>query len=93
MAGEEISYDKIDADILYRLYRRKKWGGSHTSPNNILKVPSTFMNDYKERLTFLIKHGLIITKPTSYGEQISLNPSMSKEIKNKIRSFLKIDVI
>jgi hypothetical protein len=35
----------------------------------------------------MIKEGLILQKPTSYGIEISLNPEKADEIKGRIRRF------
>ena len=61
--------------ILRKLYRHRVIGGKHTAIENITKgLPKHFVGEAKEAVKELIKEGLIIPKPTSYGLQVSLNP-------------------
>ncbi len=58
-----------------------KWGGSHTSFDNLPKgFPSHVRGNVKEVAKNLIKEDLLISKPTSYGLEVSLNPEKKKEI-------------
>lgn len=72
-----------DYGILDRLYNLRCIGGKHTSRENVLKGFYSHERGIAEKkLDELIKRNYIIPKPTSYGEQISLNPSMIVDIKN-----------
>lgn len=56
-------------------------GGKHTAIENLTKsLPKHLVGDAKEATKELIKDRLILTKPTSYGLQISLNPEKIDEI-------------
>jgi len=58
-----------------------KWGASHTSFDNLPKgFPGELRGKVKKEAQLLIKQGLIISKPTSYGMQVSLNPKFKREI-------------
>jgi hypothetical protein len=81
--------DKIKATILYNLRRKKVIGGVHISFDNLKKgFPSHIGRDVKKIAKQLIKQGFIITKPTSYGLQVSLNKVRIKEIDNFIKKIL-----
>lgn len=83
-----VSEDELKAGIIHKLMRRNKWGHSHTSIDNITKgFPSHLGKELKKAAKELIKEGLIIPKPTSYGLEISLNPERGDEIKRINRKF------
>ena len=77
--------DKIKATILYHLRRKKVIGGVHTHFDTLKRgFPSQLGKDIDKIAKQLIKEGLIITKPTSYGLQVSLNKERLKEIEEFI---------
>jgi len=86
-----ISDTEIQAHILHKLFRKKKFGGAHISYDKIKRwIGSKVERDGKrvdENLKLLIKEGIIISKPTSYGLEISLNPRFSEEIILRIGRF------
>ena len=77
---EEIN--KIRATIFDKLNRRGKWGPIHTSKENAIKgIPSHDIGAAKDVIEDAIKDGFLNLKPTSYGDQISLNFKRKEEIK------------
>ncbi|MBI4016205.1 MAG: hypothetical protein HY363_00755, partial [Candidatus Aenigmarchaeota archaeon] len=53
----------------------------HTAFEHVMSgIPSHTTGDAKEAAEQLIKEGLVLTKPSSYGLQISLNPERIAEI-------------
>ena len=81
---EEIR--KIRATIFDKLDRRGKWGPIHTSKENAIKgLPSHLLGAANEVLEAAIREGFLILKPTSYGDQISLNFTRKDEIRAMIR--------
>ena len=67
--------------ILRKLYRLRVIGGKHTAVENLTKgLPSHAVGKAKEAVEHLIKEGLLIKKPTSYGLQVSLNHKRISEI-------------
>ena len=73
--------DKIKATLLYHLRRKKIIGGVHTHFDTLLRgFPAHFGKDVKKIAQSLIRSGLLVTKPTSYGLQVSLNLSKIREI-------------
>lgn len=82
--------DQIKATILYHLRRKKIMGGVHTHFDTLTKgFPSHLGKDVKKIARDLIKVGLIITKPTSYGLQVSLNKDRLDEIEEFIFKILR----
>ena len=59
-----------------------KWGPIHTSKENAIKgIPSHDIGAAKDVIEDAIKDGFLNLKPTSYGDQISLNFKRKEEIK------------
>lgn len=80
---DEISIRKT---ILRKLNNHGYWGHRHTSFDNLPKgFPSHLHKDVKKMGKKLIKERIIISKPTSYGLEISLNPRKLREIREEIR--------
>ncbi|OGI14893.1 hypothetical protein A3K63_01660 [Candidatus Micrarchaeota archaeon RBG_16_49_10] len=68
--------------IIRKLNKKRCWGARHTSFDNLPKgFPSHMHKGVKEVGKELIKEGFILTKPTHYGLEISLNQKKSREIK------------
>ena len=71
----------IRAIILRKLFRRRVIGGKHTALEHVASgIPSHLAGEAKTAADEMIKKGLILSKPTSYGLQISLNPDRLDEI-------------
>ena len=77
--------ENIKATLLYHLRRRKVIGNKHTGFDTLKKgFPTHLGKDIKKIAEQLIKHGFLITKPTSYGLQVSLNKERLREIEDFI---------
>lgn len=86
---DSAEIEKIRATIFDKLDRRGKWGPVHTSKENAVKgIPSHELGDAKEVIEAAIKEGFLNLKPTSYGDQISLNFKRKEEIMAIIRDLL-----
>lgn len=84
--------DKIKATILYHLRRKKVIGNVHTHYDTLRKgFPSHLGKDTEKIAKQLIKEGFIITKPTSYGLQVSLNKDKLKGIEEFILKVLGVN--
>ena len=84
--------DKIKATILYHLRRKKVIGGVHTHFDTLQKgFPSHLGKGINKIAKKLIKDGMIIVKPTSYGLQVSLNKDRLGEIEEFILKVLGIE--
>ncbi len=82
----------IRAVILKKLRRRGKWGGSHTSIDNLKKgLPLQYRGFVKDIAEEMIKEQLLLSKPTSYGLEVFLNPKRKADIDKIIKEVLKED--
>ena len=82
MKLSELEYNNAKRFILRKLFNHNVWCGKHTSPDNLQKgLPGHLRGAAKDIVKDMIKEGLLLSHPTSYGLQISLNPKMVIEIK------------
>jgi len=83
-----VSDKELKSALLHKLVRRGKWGHSHTSFDNLSKgfLPH-LKGRLKELAEALLREGLLLSKPTSYGLEVSLNPAEGQEIKERIKRF------
>ncbi|RLG19903.1 hypothetical protein DRN67_01425 [Candidatus Micrarchaeota archaeon] len=85
-----VSDEELASTILHKLVRKRKWGHSHTSFANLSKsAPSHLKGDFKRIAEQLIKERLLISKPTSYGLEVSLNPQKAEKIKQIVRKYFR----
>lgn len=81
-----LSEPQIRAIVLFKLHKRGNWGASHTAFDNIKKgFNERDLGKHGAKIVDkiakgLVREGLIITKPTHYGMQVSLNPRQSDRI-------------
>ena len=87
------SKNLFKAKLLFKLARRRKWGGSHTAFDDLKKgfKPRDHLA-VKKAAQELIREGLLFRKPSSYGLHVSLNHERAKEIKQTIREFLGLKI-
>lgn len=75
-------YRSVRIFIVRKLANHNIWGAKHTSYDNLQKgLPKGMHGAAKEVANGLIRERLLLSHPTNYGLQVSLNPSMAKEIK------------
>jgi len=82
MEKEQIVED-IKRNILIKLVAHRYWQHKHTNINNLPKgLPSHLRNSkfVRKAIDELIKNGFLLTKPTNYGLEISLNINKKREI-------------
>ncbi|MBI2127372.1 MAG: hypothetical protein HYU02_08710 [Thaumarchaeota archaeon] len=80
--------DDLKLTILEKLYRAGIIGERHTTIESAVRgLPRHLKGDAMKAVKDLIKEGLIVPKPTSYGMQISLNPNKVKQIRALIGDF------
>jgi len=78
--------EEIIKSLLRKLSYLGKWGGNHTSFDNLPKwFPSHLKGEVKSVAKELIKKGFLLSKPTSYGLEVSLNSEKKKEIEGLVR--------
>lgn len=81
--------EEIKGKILHKLTRLGKFKHSHTSVDNLPKgFPKDIRKRVKEMVKELKKERILFSKPTSYGEEISINPIMKEKILYYINKFL-----
>ena len=84
------SDEEIKGKILHKLTRLGKFKHSHTSIDNLPKgFPSDIKGKVKEMVRELKKEGVLFSKPTGYGEEVSINPEMKEKILYYITKFLE----
>ncbi len=87
---DQIEYD-IKKFILRKLVRHRIWMHKHTSIHNLPKGLPDYLRSRKEVkkvIGEMIKQGILLSKPTDYGLEVSLNIKKKKEIENFIESFI-----
>ena len=73
--------------IVRKLYRKRMWMHKHTNINNLPKGLSNELRsskDVKDVIEELLKEQILLSKPTHYGLEVSLNPKMKREIESLI---------
>lgn len=81
--------DEIKGKILHKLTRLGKFQHSHTSIDNLPKgFPSHLRGGVKDLVKELKKEEILLSKPTSYGEEISINIEKKEIIMKYIGIFL-----
>jgi len=86
----EVTDKEIKSHVLFKLHWKKYWGGRHTALESVKKgIPKHLGGKYIDMAKELIKEGLLLSKPTSYGLQISLNPRLREEIVERAERFAK----
>ncbi|MBM3309314.1 MAG: hypothetical protein FJY77_03585 [Candidatus Altiarchaeales archaeon] len=82
--------DEIKGKILHKLTRLGKFKHSHTSIDNLPKgFPAHEIGRAKTLIKDMKKEQLLLAKPTSYGEEVSINLEKTGEIHKLIETFLK----
>ena len=67
--------EQIKGFIVKKLFHHGYIGGRHTAFDNLKKgLPSHFRGNVADAANELIKEEILISKPASYGLQVSLNP-------------------
>jgi len=85
------SDDEIKGKILHKLTRLGKFKHSHTSIDNLPKgFPPEIKKRVKNMARELKKEGILLSKPTSYGEEVSINSKMREKILYYINEFIKM---
>jgi len=88
--GNEWTDEEIKGKILHKLTRLGKFSHSHTSIDNLPKgFPPEIRKRVKDMGKELKKEGILFSKPTGYGEEISINPEQKERILYYINKFLE----
>ncbi|HLF53891.1 MAG TPA: hypothetical protein VI544_01815 [Candidatus Nanoarchaeia archaeon] len=86
------SDEEIKGKVLHKLSRLGKFEHSHTSIDNLPKgFPTDLRGRVKDMVKELKKEGILLSKPTSYGEEVSINSAMKDKIMHYISKFSQGD--
>lgn len=84
--------EQIKGKVLEKLARMGKFEHSHTSIDNLPKgFPMDLRGRVKQMVNELKKEAILLSKPTSYGEEISINVSMKENAMFYINKFLEME--
>jgi len=81
--------DEIKRFILRKLLRHRMWAHKHTSIHNLPKGLPDYLRSKREVrkvIDELLKSGILLSKPTSYGLEVSLNIKKKKEIEDFVEN-------
>jgi hypothetical protein len=90
-----LTDDEIKDLLLHKLFMRRCWSAKHTSFENLKSgfKPKELGKKGFKRITSmgrdLIRESLLLSKPTYYGLEVSLNPNQKNVILNRIRKFFE----
>ena len=85
--------EEIKGKILHKLTRLGKFKHAHTSIDNLPKgFPKDLGGQVKKMIGELKKERLLLSKPTSYGEEVSINPQFKERIMYYINKFLEMNL-
>ncbi len=83
---------ELEAQLLFKLYRRGIWGGKHTPIKNLYHLADKISKRESEKsIKDLTNLGWVNLKKSTGEIHISLNPREKSKIKNFILDVLKID--
>jgi hypothetical protein len=88
-----LSHDQIKATLMLKLHKRGSWGVGHAGLEGLKKgwkqseLGELGLERIGQITRELVRHGAIITKATSHGAQVSLDPRQSEEIIGFMRGF------
>ncbi len=75
-----------EAALLFKLYRRRKFGANHILEDNLLAgYPPGNVADLREALEGLKREGVLVRKPTRHGPAVSIPPSLGRPIYEELR--------
>ncbi|MBS3148299.1 hypothetical protein J4219_05420 [Candidatus Woesearchaeota archaeon] len=82
--------EEIKGKILHKLARFGKFEHSHTAIEHLQKgFPKDLAGKAKDSIHELKREGILKSKSTSYGEQVSINVEKTDEVMHYIDIFLK----
>jgi len=73
--------------IVRKLYRKRMWLHKHTNINNLPKGLSNALRvsrEVKKAIEDLLNDQILLSKPTHYGLEVSLNPKKIRQIEELI---------
>jgi hypothetical protein len=87
MKLSDEEYSSVRLYILRKLTIHGYIGARHTSIDNLQKgLPGKLRGEARGVAKDLIKEGLLLIHPTSYGDQVALNPRAMDRIKELLKA-------
>lgn len=75
-----------EATLVRKLFRRRKFGGSHLLEANLLQgVPRERVDEFRSSLRTLKREGILLAKPTGHGPAVSIPPWLAREVLEELR--------
>jgi hypothetical protein len=72
---DDMRLTGIEIKVIWRLHRRGKYGGAHTPVETAVKgFRKDLVGDARDAVDRLIRERILLSKPTRYGLEVSLNP-------------------
>ncbi|MFQ5620706.1 MAG: hypothetical protein ACE5FT_02595 [Candidatus Nanoarchaeia archaeon] len=82
--------EEIRGKILHKLLRKGKLWHSHTSIDQLPKsFPGHMEGRVKAQVVVLVKERILLIKPTHYGKEVSIDPSLKPKVMYYIEKFLE----
>lgn len=86
LSGSMTEKEETTKALLRKLLYMGKWAGNHTSFDNLPKgFPKHLRGEVKEAAKELIRTGILLSKPTAYGLEVSLNVKLKKGIEEMLK--------
>ncbi len=86
----EWTDEEIRGKMLHKLSRFGKFQHSHTAIEHLQKgFPQHLIGRVKDNIHKLKKERILWSKPTHYGEQVSINVEMTERVMEYITIFLR----
>ncbi len=87
-----MNEEVVKARLLYHLRKKNVIGAKHTHYDTLkFGFPKHLGKEVEFAAKELIKKGWLVTKPTSYGLQVSLNKEKLREIEEFVKRVLGSD--
>ena len=85
-------YEQLKAQLLFKLYRKGKWGGAHTPLKNLFHLmDKASIKESEKAMKEMTNLDWIHVKVSTGEKHVSLNSHKTKEIKGFILKILKVD--
>ena len=69
-----------------KLYRARKFGGSHILESNLLHgIPRERVSDFRTSLRALKREGILLAKSTAHGPAVSIPPWIVRELLGELQ--------
>lgn len=81
-----MEIDQLKGFIVKKLFHHGYIGERHTAIENLKKgLAGHVKGDVKDATKELVRAGILLLKPTSYGLHVSLNPEKREKIEKYLR--------